>query len=210
LTEDTDGRREYNSIAAEPNVLRRTYLAGLLFRKAEQEVTAARDRRNQALWSLVHHDKVRPSDVERRTGIQPSMTNYATTRASVNPDLRVEEPDETIRVAGAALEQWGEVLHDAEKLRDDGVRELSRGNRYSPADIGWLIQVTPSRVSQIAPTRATVQSSRVSIRLAGLDQMADEIRRRAELFDAAGLDSAAGLHTAANLLDHAAAEEPRR
>lgn len=200
MTEGFDGRAVLEEIEQITDPLRRTARAAELFRLADARVARARARRDQALFSLVRLDGMRPSDVERRTGVLASMTNYATSRAAVDPKKHIEQPVETIQVAVGELDEWEAVSESAERVRDDGVRELIKTG-WSPQDVAFLLKVTPSRVSQIAGPSPRRPTPRISLRLANMNQLAAEVRRRAALYQAMGDPHGEDLENAAILVE---------
>jgi hypothetical protein len=200
LTEGFDGRAALEEIAQITDPLRRTARAAELYSLAAGRVARARARRDQALFSIVKLDGMRPSDVERKTGVLASMTNYATSRAAVDPKKHIEQPEETIKVAVGELDEWEGISDDAEKLRDDGVRELIRDD-WSPQDVAFLLKVTASRVSQIAGPSPRRPAPRISLRLATMPQLGEEIRRRAKLLRAMGEESGNDLEHVASVVE---------
>lgn len=192
-----------DGVRIEQDVLRRTVLASDVFRRAEDQVRGARRQRDQALYSYAKIDNVRPSDIERATGVSPSMTNYATTRAAVNRTLRIEQPVETIRAACERVDHWESIRDEAEQIRDDGIAMLAVEGRWSPQDLAGLLGVTASRISQIGGgplSHGRSAAPRTSLRLASLGEIGEELSRRAELVGARDQEGGESLVYAAGIV----------
>lgn len=174
-----------SDVQAAPEGSTRTALASDLYRQEIASAATGRTRRDLALCHLVRVDGMRPAQVERLTGITPSMTNYATNRSL--PDELVEQPVETIRAAVAEIDQAEATAEEARKIRDQGIRDLLASGTWAARDLPALVGLTASRISQITGGLAAVTPARTTdrpLRFAPLPDIAAELSRRAELHSA--------------------------
>ncbi len=188
-----------------PAGIYRAGYAAVLYRHAEAAAEASRARRDAALVTLSRVQHMRPSDIERATGVPPSLTNYAKTR--MGDTEPVEQPVETVNAAVADVDRWETLAEEARTIRDEQIRQLAASGEWSVRDLAELTGLTRSRISQIVGTPETAfqpGGSRTTLRFATLTELAQELRRRARIV--AVLDCAAGevLTEAAKLMDDVA------
>lgn len=173
-----------DDVRAAPEGSVRTSLASDLYRQEHERAGSGRTRRDLALCHLVRVEKMRPAQVERLTGITPSMTNYATNRSL--PDEPVEQPVETIRAAVAEIDRAETTAEEARQIRDQGIRDLLAAGTWSARDLPALVGLTASRISQITGglSGVPVRNPDRPLRFAPLPDIAAELARRSELHSA--------------------------
>ena len=200
-----------DEVRASDDVSVRTGKAADLYRHANAEAAKGRTRRDAALFTLVRFQRMRPAEVERQTGVPPSMTNYAVTRARAEDPAEVEQPIETIAAAVAEIDQWEQAAEDARTIRDDGIRALVKSGQWSARDLPRLVGLTPSRISQIVGGVATAGQPRAphaSLRFATLPQVAAELDRRGALLAVEDGEGSKTLYNVADTVRRVAERQP--
>lgn len=163
----------------------------------EVELNAARTARNNAVASLSKFDDRKPAWMLANIGASNSLVFYAGARA----DLKEPVPDAEA-VARNSIIEVGKLETrklEAERLRDQGIRELRGHEDWRPSDIAVLTNLTTARIAQIGGDVAGAYSDpvvRVPLRSAGITDLLTELRRRQRL-GAAWRDGSAAAYAAA-------------